>query len=88
MRGLAFGGVLESAVLDGPEQLGLEEEVAESGAVDADVALLGLGGVGGGLGGGGVEGLVVVLLVVEQLLLVHVVLLGLSHPEISNQTLD
>jgi hypothetical protein len=32
--------VLETAVLDGSQQLGLEEEILESRAVDADESLL------------------------------------------------
>ena len=39
---LTLGGVLEAAVLDGAQQLGLEQEVLEATAVDADVALLDL----------------------------------------------
>lgn len=98
--------MLKTAVLDSTKQLRLEQEVSEPGAVDPDVAPVGLVGadrnqIGGalyeadesrkagyvllcdlpsGLGGGAIDGLVVVLLVVQELLLVDVVLLGLSHP--------
>ena len=34
---LHFGGVLEAAVDDGAQQLGLEQKVAEAGGVDARV---------------------------------------------------
>lgn len=34
---LTFGGVLEAAVYDGSQQLGLEDEVAEVGRVDAHI---------------------------------------------------
>ena len=50
-----LGGVLEAAIHDGTEKLGLEQEVAEAGGVDPYVAFLdslpGLGraGIGGGL---------------------------------------
>ena len=39
-RRLTLGGMLEAAVLDGAQQLGLEQEVLEAAAVDAHVALL------------------------------------------------
>ncbi len=35
-----FGGVLEAAIRDGLEELGLEHELLESGGVDADIAFL------------------------------------------------
>jgi len=39
-RKRTLGGVLKAAVLDGAQQLGLEQEVLEAAAVDAHVALL------------------------------------------------
>jgi len=35
---LTLGRMLETAVLDGTHELGLQEEVLEAGGVDADVA--------------------------------------------------
>ena len=59
-------GVLEAAVLDGAQQLRLEQEVLEARRVDAHVALLGLvAALGGALLAGGD----LLLLVVEELLL-------------------
>ena len=71
-----FRGVLETAVDDRAEELGLQQEVLEPGGVDADVAgaLAGSGSPAGGGAGGASDGLLVVgagllLLVVDELLL-------------------
>lgn len=72
--------MLESAVGDGLEELGPEQEVAESAAVDADVRTLGVlalsGGVtflriavGGSTSGGGVSGLKLLVGVINEILL-------------------
>jgi hypothetical protein len=70
--------VLKPAVLDGAKQLRLEQEVSEPRAVDPHVPLL--DDVGGGVGGGGaaVGAVLDLLLVVDEILLVHLVVLDLS----------
>jgi hypothetical protein len=69
---LTLAGVLKAAVLDGAEQLGLEEEVLEAAGVDAHARGL-LGAARGRAAGAGrargVGGRDLLLLVVEQLAL-------------------
>jgi hypothetical protein len=76
---LTIRGMFETAVGDGADQLGLQEEIAESGRMDTNIAALLVGGsgisllsvaVGGGLGRGGV-GLDLVVRVVNEILLVR-----------------
>ena len=64
--GTHLGGVLEAAIHDGAEEFGLEQEIAEAGGVDADVALL---HSLASLGARGVGGSLLLLLVIEELLL-------------------
>lgn len=64
--GRTLGGVLEAAIHDGAEEFGLEQEIAEAGGVDADVALL---HSLASLGARGVGGSLLLLLVIEELLL-------------------
>ena len=69
--------MLETAVGDGANQLRLQEEVAETGGVDADVGALLIDAVGSssslGLlavgGGGGLLGLELLVRVVDEILL-------------------
>jgi hypothetical protein len=80
---LDLRGVLEPAVSDGAEYLGLEQEIPEAGAVDGYVVALhaGLlvGGGGGSVGSVGHSRLnLLLLLVVEQITLVNV---GVGHFE-------
>ncbi len=53
--------MLKAAVDNGAQQLGLEQKIAETGGVDAGIRALDLG-----LGLGGLDGLVLVLLVVQD----------------------
>ena len=71
-----FGGVLEAAIDDRAQELGLEQEIAEAGGVDADVALLdsGIATLGAGVGGR-----LLLFLVVEELLFLLGLFLVVGH---------
>lgn len=75
---LTVGRVLETAVGDGLEELGLQQEVAERGAVDTGIGALSVGvasrggilfGVTVGSSRGGLSGLKLLVGVVDQVLL-------------------
>jgi hypothetical protein len=68
--------VLEAAIDDRAQELGLEQEVAEAGGVDADVSLLdsGIATLGAGVGGS-----LLLFLVVEELLFLLGLFLVVSH---------
>lgn len=75
-KGHTLGRVLETQVRDGPEELGFEEEVAETGRVNTDIGALlvlcfggsgrRLGSVVGGSGGGDGGGKVILLVVCRE----------------------
>ena len=71
-----FGGVLKAAIDDCAQELRLEQEIAEAGGVNADVALLdsGITTLGAGVGGG-----LFLFLVVEELLFLLGFFLVVSH---------
>lgn len=68
--------MLETAVDDGTQQLGLQEEITETGGVDTDIGtllVLGLfGSIGLSSGGDGVDGLdnIIILFVVNKIVVV------------------
>ncbi len=75
-----FGRVLESAVDDGSEQLGLEQKVSEPGAVDRHVRSLHvLLGVGGVTSSAVRRRLLHLLVIVQQLLLSGVLNFSVGH---------
>jgi hypothetical protein len=68
--------VLEAAIDDRAQELRLEQEIAEAGGVDADVALLdsGIATLGAGVGGS-----LLLFLVVEELLFLLGLFLVVGH---------